>query len=125
MKKKKSILLAILLMAVGFAAVTTNLIINGSTVIGTNANEFEIIFTKALLDNENKTNEIISGDKKTITFTTKDLKDIGDKIILSRKSVQDEVLDWVKNELEPGKVVNGIVKNIRKYGVIKNFIIYL
>lgn len=45
------------------------------------------------------------------------VKDIGDKIILSRKSVQDEVLDWVKNELEPGKVVNGIVKNIRKFGV--------
>ena len=83
MKKKKSILLAILLMAVGFATVATNLFINGSTVIGTNTNEFEIIFTKALLDNENKTNEIISGDKKTITFTTKELKDIGDKSVLT------------------------------------------
>ena len=83
MKKKKSILLAILLMAVGFATVATNIFINGSTVIGTNTNEFEIIFTKALLDGENKTNEIISGDKKTITFTTNDLKDIGDKSILT------------------------------------------
>ena len=83
MKKKKSILFTILLMAVGFAAVATNLFINGSTVIGTNSNEFEIIFSKALLDNENKTNEIISGDKKTITFTTKELKDIGDKSVLT------------------------------------------
>ena len=83
MKKKKSILLAILLMAVGFATVATNIFINGSTVIGTNTNEFEIIFTKALLDGENKTNEIISGDKKTITFDTNDLKDVGDKSILT------------------------------------------
>ena len=45
------------------------------------------------------------------------VKDIGDNIILSRKSAQDEVLNWVKNEIEPGKIVNGIVKNIRKFGV--------
>ena len=81
--KRKYMLLFILLMAIGFATVATSIFINGTTTIGANTSEFEIIFTKAILDNENKTNEIISGDKKTITFTTKDLKDIGDTSVLS------------------------------------------
>ncbi len=37
-------------------------------------------------------------------------------IILSRKKVQEEALQWIKTELKPGMVVNGIVKNIRKFG---------
>ncbi len=45
------------------------------------------------------------------------IKDIyNDKILLSRKNVQQEALDWVKENLEPGMIVNGIVKNIRKFG---------
>ncbi len=40
-----------------------------------------------------------------------------DNIILSRRSVQNEALNWIKEDLEPGMIVNGIVKNIRKYGV--------
>lgn len=39
-----------------------------------------------------------------------------DKVILSRKNVQEDALNWVKNDLAPGMVVNGIVKNIRKFG---------
>ena len=39
-----------------------------------------------------------------------------DKILLSRKNVQKEALDWVKENLETGMIVNGIVKNIRKFG---------
>ena len=39
------------------------------------------------------------------------------KVILSRKSVQNEALDWIRNDLKPGMVVNGIVKNMRKFGV--------
>ena len=50
-----------------------------------------------------------------IQFKVKDINN--NSIILSRKSAQDEVLNWIKNEIEPGKIVNGIVKNIRKYGV--------
>lgn len=38
-------------------------------------------------------------------------------IILSRKRVQEEVLDWAKENLKTGTVVKGIVKNIRKFGV--------
>lgn len=39
------------------------------------------------------------------------------RVILSRKEAENEALDWAKNELEMGMVVNGIVKNIRKFGV--------
>ena len=49
-----------------------------------------------------------------IQFKVKDVYDGG--VILSRKNAQEEVLSWVKNELEPGMVVNGIVKNMRKFG---------
>lgn len=38
-------------------------------------------------------------------------------VILSRKNVQKDALDWVKEELKSGTVVNGIVKNMRKFGV--------
>lgn len=37
--------------------------------------------------------------------------------ILSRKAVEKEALEWIKNELEEGMIVKGIVKNIRKFGV--------
>ena len=52
------------------------------------------------------------------SFVQFKVKEIYDKnrIMLSRKNVQKEALDWVKQELQPGMVVKGIVKNIRKYG---------
>ena len=80
MKKKKSILLAILLMAVGFAAVTTNLIINGSTSINANNADFKVLFTKAVLDDV-ENNSLITDDTH-IVFDTKELKNVGDKSVL-------------------------------------------
>lgn len=47
MKKKASLIVAILLLAVGFAAISTTLIINGSAKIGENADDFLVTFTKA------------------------------------------------------------------------------
>lgn len=38
-------------------------------------------------------------------------------VILSRKNVSEEAFNWIKNNLSAGNVVNGIVKNIRPYGV--------
>lgn len=37
-------------------------------------------------------------------------------LILSRKEVQEEALNWVKNDLKEGERVTGIVKNIKPYG---------
>ena len=47
------------------------------------------------------------------------VKDIGsdNSVLLSRKDAEKDVLNWIKSDLQPGMVVNGIVKNMRKYGV--------
>lgn len=50
-----------------------------------------------------------------VQFKIKEIYD-NNNLILSRKNVQKEALDWIKNELEPGMIVNGIVKNMRKFG---------
>ena len=50
-----------------------------------------------------------------VQFRIKEVYD-NDKIILSRKNVQNDALEWVRNDLKPGMVVNGIVKNMRKFG---------
>ncbi len=58
---------------------------------------------------KNKVNQFVQ-------FKIKEIYD--DKnVLLSRKNVQEEALVWVKEELKPGTVVNGIVKNMRKFGV--------
>lgn len=53
---------------------------------------------------------------KIVQFKVKDIKN-EDIAILSRKAVGKEALSWVKDELQVGMVVCGIVKNIRPYGV--------
>lgn len=53
---------------------------------------------------------------KYVQFKVKDIKE-DNSIILSRKLVQEEALSWVRDDLEVGQTVNGIVKNIRPYGV--------
>ena len=74
MKNKKGLIFVlIILMSVGFAAVTTTLIINGRTTIAENEEDYQVYFSGAVVDKEDYTNEIISKDKKTITFETKEL----------------------------------------------------
>lgn len=51
-----------------------------------------------------------------VQFKVKDISR-DDVIILSRRSVGKEALQWLKNDLKEGMVVNGIVKNIKPYGV--------
>ncbi|MBQ3414114.1 MAG: 30S ribosomal protein S1 [Clostridia bacterium] len=52
---------------------------------------------------------------KLIQFKITDVnKD--NELQLSRKQVQQEAIKWVKNELKPGQMVKGIVKNIQNYG---------
>ena len=57
---------------------------------------------------KNKVNQFVQ-------FKIKEVYD--DKnVVLSRKNVQKDALEWVRNELKPGMVVNGIVRNMRKFG---------
>ena len=71
MKNKKGLIIVlILLMSIGFAAVTTTLIIKGNTIVAENEEDYQVYFSGATLNKEDYTNEIISKDKKTITFET-------------------------------------------------------
>lgn len=56
---------------------------------------------------------------KINNFVQFKIKEICDEnsVILSRKDVGKAALNWIKEELKPGAIVNGIVKNIRPYGV--------
>ena len=83
MKKKASIVVAILLLAVGFAAISTTLIINGTTTVSENTDDFSVIFTSASLDGTDVYANVISQDKKTITFETNDLKTLNQTSVLN------------------------------------------
>lgn len=63
-----------------------------------------------------KPNICMSKVNKYVQFKVKDVKKDG-VVILSRKEVGKEALDWAINELAEGQIVKGIVKNIRPYGV--------
>ena len=56
---------------------------------------------------------------KVNTFVQFKIKDIDEdsNFILSRKNVQKDATEWIRNELKPGMILNGIVKNIRQFGV--------
>lgn len=62
-----------------------------------------------------KTNLCTGKVHKFVQFKVKELgkKNIA---ILSRKEVQQEALNWVKQELQVGQKVTGIVRNIKPYG---------
>ena len=83
MKKKASIVIAILLLAVGFAAISTTLIINGNTKVSENADDFSVIFTKASLDGTDVYANVIDNTKKVITFETSDLKTLNQTSVLN------------------------------------------
>lgn len=52
---------------------------------------------------------------KFVQFKVRDI-DPEMQLILSRREVQEEALNWVKNDLKIGEKVTGIVKNIKPYG---------
>ena len=82
MKKRVGLVVIIMLMCIGFAAISTILIINGNTKVSENTQDFDIYFSKARLDTVDVYNEVISQNKKTITFETNNLSKIGDKSVL-------------------------------------------
>ena len=129
MKKKASIVVAILLLAVGFAAISTTLIINGTTTVSENTDDFSVIFTSASLDGTDVYANVIDNTKKTITFETSDLKTLNQTSVLNYEvtnnsanydaevQVNCKVKDnttakytSIKNELE-GNVTKVLAKN--------------
>ena len=69
-------------MAIGFAAISTTLIINGSTKVSENADDFSVIFTAATLDGQDVYANVIDDTKKIITFETSELKALNQTSVL-------------------------------------------
>ena len=116
MKKKGMLVVAIILMSIGFAAVSTTLIINGNAKVNENTDDFSVIFTKATLDGIDVYNEVTSQDKKTITFRSKDLKKLNDTSVLTY-----EVTNNSSNYDAEVKINCGVKENTTaKYTSIKN-----
>ena len=76
MKKKSMLIVAILLMSIGFAAISTTLIINGNAKVSENNEDFSVIFTAASIDGKNVYSTAVDETKKTITFTTSELQNV-------------------------------------------------
>ena len=83
MKKKIMLIIAILLMSIGFAAISTTLIINGNAKVSENNEDFSVIFTAASLDGNDVYSTAVDETKKTITFTTGELKTLNQTSILT------------------------------------------
>ena len=116
MKRKSIIAVTILLLTIGFAAISTTLIINGSTKVGENTDDFSVIFTAASLDGTDVYTNVISEDKKTINFSTNDLKSLNQTSVLNYEVTNNS------SNYDAEVVVNCKVKEntTAKYTSIKN-----
>ena len=83
MKKKSMLIIAILLMSIGFAAISTTLIINGNAKVSENNEDFSVIFTAASIDGKDVYATAVDDTKKIITFTTSELKTLNQTSILT------------------------------------------
>ena len=83
MKKKSMLIIAILLMSIGFAAISTTLILNGNTNVSENNEDFSVIFTAASIDGTDVYSTAVDDTKKTITFETSELKTLNQTSILT------------------------------------------
>ena len=83
MKKKSMLIVAILLMSIGFAAISTTLILNGNANVSENNEDFSVIFTAASIDGNDVYSTAVDDTKKIITFTTSELKTLNQTSILT------------------------------------------
>ena len=83
MKKKSAIIIAIILMSIGFAAVSTTLIINGNAKVSENQDDFSVIFTAASIDGKDVYSTVVDSTKKIITFETSELKTLNQTSVLT------------------------------------------
>ena len=83
MKKKSMLIVAIILMSIGFAAISTTLIINGNAKVSENQDDFSVIFTAATLEGKDVYSSVVDDTKKIITFETSELKTLNQTSILA------------------------------------------
>ena len=83
MKKKSMLIVAILLMSIGFAAISTTLIINGNAKVSENQDDFSVNFTAATLDGKDVYSSVIDDTNKIINFTTSELKTLNQTSVLA------------------------------------------
>ena len=83
MKKKSAIIIAIILMSIGFASISTTLILNGNANVSENNEDFSVIFTAASMDGKDVYSTAVDETKKTITFETSELKTLNQTSILT------------------------------------------
>ncbi|MBD9115445.1 hypothetical protein EGP95_06700 [bacterium] len=83
MKKKSMLIVAIILMSIGFAAISTTLVINGNAKVSENNEDFSVIFTAASIDGNDVYSTAVDDTKKIITFTTSELKTLNQTSILT------------------------------------------
>ena len=83
MKRRSAIVIAILIMTIGFAAISTTLIINGNATVSENTDDFSVIFTAAALDGIDVYANVIDDTKKIITFETSELKALNQTSVLT------------------------------------------
>ena len=82
MKNKSILIITIILMSIGFAAISTTLIINGNAKVSENQDDFSVIFTAATLDGKDVYSSVVDETKKIITFETSELKTLNQTSIL-------------------------------------------
>ena len=83
MKRKSMLIATIILMSIGFAAISTTLVINGNAKVSENQDDFSVIFTVATLDGKDVYSEVIDDTKKIITFETLELKKLNQTSVLN------------------------------------------
>ncbi len=82
MRNKRFIMIVMItLMVVGFATVSATLIIKGNTSVATKSEDFDVYFSDAYIDGF-QVLDVISEDKKTITYETNKLSIKGENSVL-------------------------------------------
>lgn len=79
---RRIIYFLLLFLTVGFAAISTVFVLNGNVNFGINYDDYDIYFSQAILDSEDKSNVIISEDGLQINFESKEMMSIGDTTVL-------------------------------------------
>lgn len=78
-RSRKIFLCLLLLFGIGYASVSVVLSSSGNSKISVNKDDFDVLFTRTVVDGNDVSSDIISDDGKSINFSTNDLSLVGDK----------------------------------------------